>query len=629
MRFLQQSPATILLIVINTITFFYLRHVIGTFDDPVWIQGLLFRGAEFAPLTLDKEWYRLFTHMFMHGNPIHLLFNMYALFVVGAEIEQKKGTVRLLWIYFLSGFAASLASLYFNLFVVGVGASGAIFGLFGFSLVMQLNEHRDNRSSITSIIINFALFLGINIFFANALNGDNAAHIGGLLGGLLLGLSSLRFDSFSWVRVEYLFLFLFLAIFLALPRFQVTYFNFFQKILSIEKEAEETFKKNLKDSELKEAFQYQYALWDTTANRLNTLEDVPQALHEDTSRLRMYIFLRKEEARYRVAMMEEETFRYVDSIEWVQERMEVSQQLNYPLTMLLPIKTEKPDSVPKSHLTWVKQWYDEDWAEIDGEDGAFYRIGQKDTLGRWQGRVRDYYRNDAIQMKGAYLDNQEHGIFLYYSDHHTYTSAGRYEKGRSVGKWEVFHQNGKLKSEEFFNDEYFLKNLWDSLGNPIITEGEGTYYEYHQDGKVALKGEFKNGKREGLWVGFHADGATYFEEFYSMGRMLNGRSQTKDGKKYLYDASSLFPMPEGGNEPLVVYLREKVRALNPSIHGVVKLDFRVSIDQTLSDFVVKQSLNPELDAKAIEFIETGPQWIPAHEHGHRPRNGRGRVSVEF
>ena len=142
MPLLKRIPVTIILITINLLVFIYCRVSIGTFNDPTWTQGLLFRGAEFAPLSLDDEWYRIFTHLFMHGSILHLLLNMYALSSVGSEIEQLTGTRKFLFIYFLTGLSASLGSLYFNLFTVGVGASGAIFGLFGFSLIVQLSESR-------------------------------------------------------------------------------------------------------------------------------------------------------------------------------------------------------------------------------------------------------------------------------------------------------------------------------------------------------------------------------------------------------------------------------------------------------------------------------------------------------
>jgi len=82
----------------------------------------------------------------------------------------------------------------------------------------------------------------------------------------------------------------------------------------------------------------------------------------------------------------------------------------------------------------------------------------------------------------------------------------------------------------------------------------------------------------------------YFEEYYDNGRLISGRSRAKDGQTFLYDASSEFPMPKGGNSVLLDYLRKNVKNLNHNEHGIVHLTFRVTAKQVLSDFVVDKKL---------------------------------------
>jgi TonB family protein len=610
--------------------FAYCYYRIGTFSDPVWIQGLLFNGAEFAPLTLDQEWYRLFTHMFMHGNIMHLLFNLYALFSVGSELERITGTKKFLLVYFLTGFTASLASLYFNLFVVGVGASGAIFGLFGFSLVIQLAESRKNDHPIAPIIINFIVFIIVNLLFATMLNADNAAHMGGLAGGIALGVMSLFNASYRTTKFEYLLLPLCISLFFALPRFQVSYFNFFQRVMQIDETRMELFQMpNLSDEDYLKEFKKQFVEWDTARAMLDSISYVPEELQADTSKLKHYMALRKQEANFRINLVEKESFRYRDSIEWVQEKMQPYMQLSYALTMMRPIKEEAHDSVPAPQYEQVQVWYDDEWVELPGPPGTYYRIGQRDSMGQWQGPVRDFYKNDKLQMKGSYDNGQRDGVFIYYSDHDTYQSAGRYDHERAVGKWERFHHNGRLMSEEYFLDDYFMKNMWDSLGNQMVKEGEGTYTRHHPNGVVYEEGEFKKGKKQGTWYGRHDNGALYFEEYYNNGNLVSGRSRTQDGQTYVYDESSFYPMPEGGNAKLVNYLNGRAAQLKPAVHGRVHLAFLVTASGTITEFQVSKSLNKELDAKAIEFIKEGPKWIPAREHGHQQHTGWGLVSVEF
>jgi len=626
----RKFPATLLLMFINGAVFLYCYVSIGTFTDPFWIQGLLFRGAEFAPLSLDKEWYRLFTHLFMHGNVMHLLFNMYALFSVGNEVEQITGTKKFLWIYFLSGFTASLASLYFNLFTIGVGASGAIFGLFGFSLMIQTAESRKNDHPLAPIIFNFIIFLVVNLLFAEALNADNAAHMGGLAGGLVLGVISLFHSSYRSLSIEYLLFPVCVSLFFSLPRYPVTYFKFFQKVLTIEDSTALLFEnKNLSDADFLKGFKRYYYDWDTAQAMLLAHPYLPGELHADTAKLKRYITLRKEEANARIKMIEKESYRYMDSIALAQEKMRPYMQLDYSLTMMRPIKNEKQDSLPPSQLERVQVWYNDEWEELTGPPGTYYRIGQRDSLGRWQGAVRDFYNNGSVQMKGAYDDNQRDGIFIYYSDHGTYQSAGRYDHERAVGKWERFHDNGTLMSEEYFLDDYFMKNMWDSAGNQLVKDGFGKYEKFYTNGVVAEEGEYKDGHKEGTWVGRHANGSLYFQEFFNRGRLVSGRSRTLDGETYVYDESSFYPMPDGGNGKLVQYLANRVKALNSNEHGRVQLIFRVTTRSVITEVEVMKSLNKELDAKAIEFIKEGPKWIPAREHGHLKRTGWGTVSVEF
>lgn len=132
------------------------------------------------------EWYRILTVALVHGGFTHLAFNMWALFVLGNPIEQAFGRTRLLTIFFISLVTGSLASLAFNpQNVVSVGASGAIFGLFGAFAVVGKKIGADVRSILVLIGINFALdFILPNI--------DWHAHLGGLLGGALTATLLLR-----------------------------------------------------------------------------------------------------------------------------------------------------------------------------------------------------------------------------------------------------------------------------------------------------------------------------------------------------------------------------------------------------------------------------------------------------
>jgi rhomboid protease GluP len=161
----------------------------GGMQAAIRAQQLINWGSNLGRLTLHGQPWRLFTSMFLHGSPLHLLFNMLALWQVGALVERIFGSLRFAGLYLLAGLAGSLSSVLWNAHVNSVGASGAIFGIIGGLLAFIGRENsgvpetvvRDLRGSIFP-------FLAFNIVAGFAYpHTDNAAHIGGLIGGWLAG----------------------------------------------------------------------------------------------------------------------------------------------------------------------------------------------------------------------------------------------------------------------------------------------------------------------------------------------------------------------------------------------------------------------------------------------------------
>jgi len=152
-------------------------------------DDLLAWGANYRPLTEHGEWWRLLTSIFLHGGIMHVLANMYGLFFVGVFLEPLLGKVKYTIIYLLTGIISSLASIWWYEATVSVGASGAIFGLYGLFLallLLKLFPPDFGKAFLTSTLI----FVGYNLFVGLAGSGiDNAAHIGGLVSGFLIGLA--------------------------------------------------------------------------------------------------------------------------------------------------------------------------------------------------------------------------------------------------------------------------------------------------------------------------------------------------------------------------------------------------------------------------------------------------------
>jgi membrane associated rhomboid family serine protease len=179
----QDTPATFGLIVACVAV--YLLEIFGgsgglntTANAAITNFGL--QGAAVA----DGEWYRLITSGFLHAGLFHLGFNMFALFFLGRVLEPSIGTPRFLAIYFASLLAGSFGAILLSgNFVLTVGASGAVFGIFGATFIIARGR------GLTHIAREIGVILGINLLLTFTISGISiGGHLGGLAGGLLCGL---------------------------------------------------------------------------------------------------------------------------------------------------------------------------------------------------------------------------------------------------------------------------------------------------------------------------------------------------------------------------------------------------------------------------------------------------------
>ena len=150
-------------------------------------EDLLNWGANLRPVTLDGQLWRLITSCFLHIGIPHLLFNMIALLFIGIVLEPQLGKTRFAAAYLITGITASVNSICWHDMTVSVGASGAIFGMYGIFLAM-LTTNLIDKSSRKTLLISIGVFVGYNLINGLKNKGvDNAAHIGGILAGLVMG----------------------------------------------------------------------------------------------------------------------------------------------------------------------------------------------------------------------------------------------------------------------------------------------------------------------------------------------------------------------------------------------------------------------------------------------------------
>jgi rhomboid protease GluP len=195
----SQFTLTTVLIAVNVAVFVFMAFSGVSISTPT--NGQLIRwGANFGPLSLGTQPWRILTSNYVHIGLVHILLNMWCLWSLGRLAEQLFDPITYFLIYTICGISGSVASLWWHPEVIGAGASGAIFGLAGAVLaVLYIGRLPISRHAIQPVVKSLVAFVGYNLLFgaisaaASAAqpgaipNIDSAAHLGGLIAGLCLG----------------------------------------------------------------------------------------------------------------------------------------------------------------------------------------------------------------------------------------------------------------------------------------------------------------------------------------------------------------------------------------------------------------------------------------------------------
>ena len=180
----KQYPITLTLIIINIIVFL-IPQVMVQWSEPFYQYGALNSYWVMA----EGESYRLFTSLFLHSDMMHIVMNMLSLYMVGSMVEKLFSKISYLSLYFVSGLFGSFASMYIHTNGWAVGASGAIFGVFGALAGFAWIHRQTMRNQFIHFMKNFGVILlinlGIGLVFPSI---DMSAHIGGLIAGLAGGM---------------------------------------------------------------------------------------------------------------------------------------------------------------------------------------------------------------------------------------------------------------------------------------------------------------------------------------------------------------------------------------------------------------------------------------------------------
>ncbi len=180
----EAAPSTYVLIAINVIVFLIeiAQGAGGLFNEQV--SRFVENFGLYGPSVAEGEWYRLVTNGFLHANFWHIGFNMLLLFFLGRLLEPALGTPRFLALYFASLLAGSLGALILEPNSLGIGASGAIFGLAGATFIIARGRGMDALAGQIGFLIVFNL-----IFSFASPRISVGAHLGGLIGGVICAMA--------------------------------------------------------------------------------------------------------------------------------------------------------------------------------------------------------------------------------------------------------------------------------------------------------------------------------------------------------------------------------------------------------------------------------------------------------
>lgn len=181
---LAKIPSVTYLLLGSTIFVFLLQYLAQTIYGTInGLDPVAYWGAKINNLIKAGQYWRLVTPIWLHANVMHILFNMYALFVIGRGLEQQYGHERFLELYLLGGIAGNIASFLLST-KASLGASTAIFGLIAAQTVFVYQNRALYGKRAQNMLLNNVMIIVINLILGLSPGIDNMGHLGGLLGGL-------------------------------------------------------------------------------------------------------------------------------------------------------------------------------------------------------------------------------------------------------------------------------------------------------------------------------------------------------------------------------------------------------------------------------------------------------------
>ncbi|HEX8528453.1 MAG TPA: TonB family protein [Cytophagales bacterium] len=295
----------------------------------------------------------------------------------------------------------------------------------------------------------------------------------------------------------------------------------------------------------------------------------------------------------------------------------------------------------------VKEFVDKHGRVVEKQgEAAGYQMVVRDAKSRLNGPIIQYDSLGRKTMSGAYVDGNHEGMFEHYHPNGQLRSKVAYRADWLVGRFESWYGNGKPKEVGNFSADttdrrrrwqwevYRIESFWDSTGTQLVENGTGSYYDVHDNGKVAEKGAYRGGAREGEWLFYDKSGRQTNTEQYVKGRLAKGLYQGPGGDQFTYDSETFEVIPEypGGIRGLSKYLSKSItfpkEARRQRVNGTVFVGFIIQADGKVSDVHVLKGIHPACDAEAVRVVEIMPAWQAGRQQG-RPVPVRYSLPIRF
>ena len=264
-------------------------------------------------------------------------------------------------------------------------------------------------------------------------------------------------------------------------------------------------------------------------------------------------------------------------------------------------------------------YFDISWRQCHKDEAHFYRKAYKQSKKQWA--VHDYFLNGQLQMSGYYTSKKfktKTGKYTFYYKNSQISYEGSYSKGKLVGEWNYWHENGVLNKKSNYSEKGLL---------------EGAYTEWYEDGMLDTQGQYLNDKMDGTWTFYFKNGQVSSVEIYSKGELVKVDFWESDGRK-VEGELEVWLEPEfiGGEVALNAYIKEQViypqKAIDQNIFGTVYVQFVIEGDGSISEVRTIKSVHPILDQEAIRVVTEMPNWNPGKIH-NRPVNVRYNLPISF